>query len=67
MTEMGADRVMFSVDWPFEDVGEGCGWFDKAAISDADRAKIGRDNAMKLFKLKTRTVARSAPMRRLVS
>jgi predicted TIM-barrel fold metal-dependent hydrolase len=52
MTEMGTDRVMFSVDWPFEDVGEGCIWFDKAAISEADRRKIGRDNAIKLFKLK---------------
>ena len=54
MTEMGAERVMFSVDWPFEDVGEGAQWFDKAAISEADRAKIGRDNAIKLFKLKLR-------------
>jgi predicted TIM-barrel fold metal-dependent hydrolase len=52
MTEMGAERVMFSVDWPFEDVGEGCVWFDKAEISEADRIKIGRDNAIKLFKLK---------------
>ena len=52
MTEMGADHVMFSVDWPFEDVGEGCQWFDKAEISNADRLKIGRDNAIKLFKLK---------------
>jgi 2,3-dihydroxybenzoate decarboxylase len=52
MTEMGSDRVMFSVDWPFEDVGEGCAWFDKAAIGEADRAKIGRENAVKLFKLK---------------
>ena len=52
MSEMGADRVMFSVDWPFEDVGEGCVWFDKAAMSEADRYKIGRDNAIKLFKLK---------------
>ena len=52
MTEMGPDRVMFSVDWPFEDVGQGCDWFDNAAISDADRAKVGRDNAVKLFKLK---------------
>jgi 2,3-dihydroxybenzoate decarboxylase len=43
---------MFSVDWPFEDVGEGCRWFDGAAISEADRQKIGRDNAVKLFKLK---------------
>ena len=52
MTEMGPDRVMFSVDWPFEDVGQGCDWFDNAAISDSDRAKVGRDNAVKLFKLK---------------
>jgi 2,3-dihydroxybenzoate decarboxylase len=49
--ELGADRVMFSVDWPFEDVGEGCLWFDSVAIADNDRQKIGRDNAMKLFKL----------------
>src|SRR5882672_2895480 len=52
MTEMGADRVMFSVDWPFEDVEEGAQWFDKAEIGEADRAKIGRANAIKLFKLK---------------
>jgi 2,3-dihydroxybenzoate decarboxylase len=52
MTEMGADRVMFSVDWPFEDVGEGCQWFDEASISEPDRVKVGRDNAIKLFKLK---------------
>jgi 2,3-dihydroxybenzoate decarboxylase len=53
ITEVGADRVMFSVDWPFEDVGEGCEWFDRAEISEADRARIGRENAVKLFKLKT--------------
>ena len=52
MTEMGPDRVMFSVDWPFEDVGEGARWFDGAAIGEADRQKIGRDNAIELFKLK---------------
>ena len=51
MTEIGPERVMFSVDWPFEDVGEGAAWFDKAEISEADRLKIGRGNAIKLFKL----------------
>ncbi len=51
---MGVDRVMFSVDWPFEDIGEGAEWFDKAAISEADRAKVGRDNAIKLFRLPLR-------------
>ena len=52
MTELGAERVMFSVDWPFEDIGQAAVWFDHAEISEADRARIGRDNAMKLFKLK---------------
>ncbi len=51
MTEMGTDRVMFSVDWPFEAVDEGAQWFDNASISEADRRMIGRDNAVGLFKL----------------
>jgi 2,3-dihydroxybenzoate decarboxylase len=51
---IGADRVMFSVDWPFEDVGEGAQWIDTAGISEADRTKIGRTNAIKLFKLSLR-------------
>jgi predicted TIM-barrel fold metal-dependent hydrolase len=54
LTEMGADRVMFSIDWPFEAVDEAALWFDKAEISEADRMKIGRANAIKLFKLKLR-------------
>jgi len=51
--ELGGDRVMFSVDWPFEDVGEGCNWIDNAAVPQPDRQKVGRDNAVRLFKLKT--------------
>ncbi|HEX5212124.1 MAG TPA: amidohydrolase family protein [Pseudolabrys sp.] len=52
IAEMGAERVMFSVDWPFEAVDEGAEWFDNAEIDDSDRIRIGRDNAIKLFKLK---------------
>ena len=52
ITEMSADRVMFSIDWPFEAVDEGAQWFDKAQIAEADRKRVGRDNAIKLFKLK---------------
>jgi 2,3-dihydroxybenzoate decarboxylase len=51
---MGVDRVMFSVDWPFEDIGEGAQWMNTAEISDADRVMIGRTNAIKLFKLPLR-------------
>jgi len=49
--EVGAERVMFSVDWPFEDPADACNWLDTAPIGESDRAKIGRDNAVKLFKL----------------
>ena len=52
MAEIGADRVMFSVDYPFEDFSDAADWFDQAEIGEADRRKIGRTNAMKLFKLK---------------
>ena len=51
IAEIGADRIMFSTDWPFENVDHAARWFDAAEIADADRAKIGRDNARKLFKL----------------
>jgi 2,3-dihydroxybenzoate decarboxylase len=51
MMELGADRVLFSADWPFENIGHAAQWFDKASISEADRVKIGRTNALKLFKL----------------
>jgi predicted TIM-barrel fold metal-dependent hydrolase len=51
IAEIGADRVMFSVDYPFEDFSDAAGWFDNADLSEADLNKIGRTNAMKLFKL----------------
>jgi 2,3-dihydroxybenzoate decarboxylase len=50
--ELGVDRVMFSVDYPFEECGDAASWFDSCEISDADRQKIGRANAAQLFDLK---------------
>ncbi|MBW8905339.1 MAG: amidohydrolase [Betaproteobacteria bacterium] len=49
--EVGADRIMFSTDWPFENVDHAAIWFDACSISEADRLKIGRTNAERLFKL----------------
>lgn len=51
MLELGADRIMFSADWPFENIDHAALWFDSAPISEADRLKIGRTNAKALFKL----------------
>jgi 2,3-dihydroxybenzoate decarboxylase len=47
--EIGADRILFSTDWPFENIDHAADWFDTATISEADRVKIGRTNAKLLF------------------
>jgi len=49
--EVGADRILFSTDWPFENIDHAADWFDAASISEADREKIGRTNARRLFRL----------------
>ncbi len=48
---IGADRVLFAVDYPFEDHAQAATWFDAAEIAEGDRIKIGRDNARALFGL----------------
>jgi predicted TIM-barrel fold metal-dependent hydrolase len=49
--EVGADRILYSVDYPYEDVVEAREWIDHASISESDRMKIARTNAQKLFRL----------------
>jgi gamma-resorcylate decarboxylase len=51
LAALGAPRVMFSVDYPYEDMEHAAAWFDKTALPEADRLRIGRTNAIKLFKL----------------
>jgi 2,3-dihydroxybenzoate decarboxylase len=51
ITEMGIDRIMFSVDYPFEDTVDAAEWFDNNGLSDQDRTQIGRQNAIDLFNL----------------
>ncbi len=57
MLEIGSDRILFSTDWPFENIDHAANWFDAASISEADRLKIGRDNAVSLFKLDVQQTA----------
>ncbi|MCZ6763380.1 MAG: amidohydrolase family protein [Alphaproteobacteria bacterium] len=49
--EIGADRILFSTDWPFENIDHAADWFDAVPIAERDREKIGRANAARLFKL----------------
>ena len=52
MLQMGADRILFSTDYPFEEVCDASNWFDNCQISESDKRKIGRQNAIDLFGLK---------------
>jgi gamma-resorcylate decarboxylase len=51
IAEVGADRVLFSVDYPFEETADAAAWFDTAAIPESDRLRIASENATRLFKL----------------
>jgi 2,3-dihydroxybenzoate decarboxylase len=48
---MGADRILFSNDFPYEDYAD-CGQFiDTVPISESDRRKIAYGNAKALYML----------------
>jgi 2,3-dihydroxybenzoate decarboxylase len=49
--QVGADRILFAVDYPFEESDEAASWFDAVPIGEANRRKIGRTNAVELFGL----------------
>jgi predicted TIM-barrel fold metal-dependent hydrolase len=51
ISEMGADRVMFAIDYPYEPMDKAASWFDYCPISEPDRLKIGRSNAQRLLGL----------------
>jgi predicted TIM-barrel fold metal-dependent hydrolase len=59
LLEIGADRLLFSVDYPYETVQEQVEWFDSLAISDTDRRRIGRENAFELLRLSSDTTKSS--------
>jgi predicted TIM-barrel fold metal-dependent hydrolase len=52
MMWLGADRILFSVDYPFEKMSVAVNWFDGLnCISETDWLKIARGNAERVLKL----------------
>lgn len=49
--EFSASRILFATDFPFEEVGNACEWFDGCTLSETDRYAIGRENSINLFHL----------------
>jgi predicted TIM-barrel fold metal-dependent hydrolase len=49
--EMGADRILFSVDYPFVPNPPGVKWMETVPLGPEDRAKILNGNAKRLLRL----------------
>lgn len=49
--EMGVDRVLFSIDWPFVENAPGVNWLRRFDMNEDDKAKIFGGNAKRLLKL----------------
>ncbi len=47
----GVDRMMFSVDHPYQSMAEGRAFLEQLPVSAADKERIAHGNAEKLFKL----------------
>jgi len=49
--EMGADNVLFSIDYPYESTLAACEFIETAPLDDATRQLVCHGNARRLFKL----------------
>lgn len=49
--EIGADRMMFAVDYPYEETEEAVHFIEQVPISDIDKEKVQHLTAEKVFKL----------------
>jgi 2,3-dihydroxybenzoate decarboxylase len=58
MQVIGTDRMLFSVDYPFENMDEASEFLHNAPISESERAKLAHENASKLFRLPTQVTSR---------
>jgi 2,3-dihydroxybenzoate decarboxylase len=51
MLEMGIDRIMFSVDWPFVENKPGMQWMQTVPLSHEDKEKLFNGNARRILKI----------------
>jgi 2,3-dihydroxybenzoate decarboxylase len=49
--ELGIDRILFSVDWPFVANKPAVDWIATVPLSDEDKAKLASGNAKRLLRL----------------
>jgi predicted TIM-barrel fold metal-dependent hydrolase len=49
--QIGVERVLFSVDYPYEQMDTGARWFDDMLLENEIKFQVGRSNAGRLFSL----------------
>src|ERR1700761_6899796 len=50
--EVGAQSIMFSIDYPFESIPNGCVWWDEhvsTSLNQHDLVNIGRNNVIQVL------------------
>ncbi|MXO65386.1 amidohydrolase family protein [Altericroceibacterium endophyticum] len=52
MDVMGADRVLYAMDYPYQQSSDEVAAYDRLGISDADKKLLMEDNAKRVFRLK---------------
>lgn len=57
LAELGEDRVLFSVDYPYEDTEECARWIEEAPLTDSQREKICHGNAERILRLEVPVAA----------
>jgi 2,3-dihydroxybenzoate decarboxylase len=51
MTELGVDRILFAVDWPFNSNVEGVEFVRASSIGPEEKARIFAGNAAELLRM----------------
>ena len=51
LLEVGAERIMFSVDYPYQSMSEGRAFLEHLPLTPSDRERIAHGNAERLFDL----------------
>jgi predicted TIM-barrel fold metal-dependent hydrolase len=49
--EMGVDRILFAVDWPYVENRPGTEWMERLSLSAEDKAKILGGNAKRILRM----------------
>ena len=48
---IGAERMMYAMDYPWQFVPDEVGWLDNLPLDDAGKKQFFEDNARRLFKI----------------